>query len=178
MRKVGDPNCCLWHCTARRSKRRHFVELEAKRSCQEVVSGWRCADELMCSMSEMVMTGSDLPIPSRPGLRTSARSNAQICMLVILELSEAASARSAPCLSIIDHEFGLAEKYRSLMNSQTNFVALRLWPPPRLSASLSIRRFSTGCFARAVRIRLRFDQVVLISERRSVDEGISPKTVR
>src|SRR5882724_4457135 len=46
MRKVGDPNCCLWHCSARRSKRRHFVELEAKRSCQEVVSGWRCADEL------------------------------------------------------------------------------------------------------------------------------------
>src|SRR6266851_7002079 len=51
--QVGDPNCWLLHCTARRSKRRHFVELQAKRSCQEVVSGWRCADELMCSMSEM-----------------------------------------------------------------------------------------------------------------------------
>ncbi len=32
-------------------------------------------------------------------------------------------------------------------------VALRLRPPPRLSASLSIRRFSTGCIAHAMRFR-------------------------
>src|SRR6266851_1847598 len=72
------PNCCLWHCTARRSKRRHFVELEAKRSCQEVVSGWRCADELMCSMSEM---GQKRKCPGSRGTSVLPSTGADIVSL-------------------------------------------------------------------------------------------------
>src|SRR6266852_9241993 len=56
------------------------------------------------------------------------------------------------------------------------FARPRLRPPPRLSASLSIRRFSADCLAPAMLLRQKmFDQVVLISERRSVDEGNSPE---
>jgi len=49
----------------------------------------------------------------------------------------------------------------------------------RGSTSLSTEQSSADCVASAMRVRQKyFDQVVLISERRSVDEGISPKMVR
>jgi hypothetical protein len=52
-------------------------------------------------------------------------------------------------------------------------------PPPRLSASSLIQQCSADCLPRAMRFRHEcLDQVVVIGERRSVDEGISPKTVR